>query len=82
MGNIPFTDIYESVDICEEAVEITQIRILRFEESVFYANVDTFKRMVIKYSAIDLQGVLIRQRKRRAKLDKLKNNKKLTQVSQ
>lgn len=33
------THIYESIDSFSEAIEISNIKILRFEESIYYANV-------------------------------------------
>ena len=54
MGNIPNTDVYESVDVCSEAQEIADTKILRFEESVYYANVENFKYKIIKFSDTNL----------------------------
>jgi hypothetical protein len=71
LGNIPCTDIYEGIDICQDAEEIPGIKILRFEESVFYANADTFKYKVIKFSDIDLRQVLAKQNREKSQLNKL-----------
>jgi len=48
LGNIPGTNIYEDVHTCREAQEYKHIKIVRYEESVFYANVDNFKYKVQK----------------------------------
>ena len=81
LGNIPFTDIYESIEICQEAEEIPGIKILRFEESVFYANVENFKYKVIKYSDIDLKQVLAKQNKDKAQVLKLVNERENIKVN-
>jgi hypothetical protein len=43
LGNLTInqksTHIYESIDSFSEAIEISNIKILRFEESIYYANV-------------------------------------------
>lgn len=57
LGNIPGTNIYECIDSCKEAKEYRHIKIVRYEESVFYANVDNFKYKVIKLSGIDPQKI-------------------------
>jgi MFS superfamily sulfate permease-like transporter len=53
LGNIPGTNIFESVFTCREAQEFRNIKIIRYEESVFYINVDNFKYQVMKLSEIN-----------------------------
>jgi MFS superfamily sulfate permease-like transporter len=67
MGNIPHTDIYETCEACEDAREIENIRILRFESSLYYANVDNFLYKIAKNSSIEPKNFL-------RKLDKLKED--------
>jgi MFS superfamily sulfate permease-like transporter len=67
MGKIESTDIYECLEICEECQEIPGVKILRYEESIFYANVDDFKYKVIKFSGLN---------------DKIKHDKKFKKGNQ
>ena len=53
IGNIPGTKIFESIDACEEAKEFDNIKIIRYEESLFYANVENFKYKVIKLTKVN-----------------------------
>ncbi len=50
MGNIPNTNVFECIETCNEAREFPGIKIIRYEESVYYANVDNFKYHIIKIS--------------------------------
>jgi len=50
MGNIPNTSVFECIETCNEAREFPGIKIIRYEESVYYANVDNFKYHIIKIS--------------------------------
>ena len=68
LGNIPGTHIFESIHICKEAREYKHIKIIRYEESVYYVNVDNFKYKVIKLTGINPELVL---RKIDADCDKL-----------
>lgn len=58
LGNIPGTNIFECVETCREAKEYRHIKIIRYEESVFYANVDNFKYKVVKLTGINPVEVL------------------------
>ncbi len=58
LGNIPFTDIYESIDLSDEAREFDTIRIIRFEASIFYGNVEYFTHMIKKLSKTNLDETL------------------------
>ena len=58
LGNIPFTDIYESIDLSDEAREFDTIRIIRFEASIFYGNVEYFTHMIKKLSKTNLDEAL------------------------
>lgn len=53
IGNIPGTSFYECIDVCKNAKEFRGIRIIRYEESVYYVNVDNFKYKVLKLSKIN-----------------------------
>ena len=81
LGNIPNTDIYESIDFCQEAQELPAIKILRFEESVFYANVDNFKYKVIKFSELKINEILAKIKRERANRAKLMLEKDTIQVN-
>ncbi len=50
MGNIPNTSIFECIQTCNEAREFPGIKIIRYEESIYYANVDNFKYHILKLS--------------------------------
>jgi hypothetical protein len=91
LGNIPFTDIYESINLCDEvnyltfdkyfaefvttcfefqkkkAREFQGIKIIRYESSIFYANVENFTYKVIKLSGVDTNEIL-------KKINKLKTS--------
>ena len=58
LGNIPGTSIFECVDTCKEAKEFKEIRIIRYEESVYYVNVENFKYKIIKLSQINPTDIL------------------------
>lgn len=58
LGNIPGTNIYECVKVCKEAREYKHIKIIRYEESVFYANVDNFKYKVFKLAELKPSEIL------------------------
>ena len=53
LGNISGTTIFESVQTCREAQEFRNIKIIRYEESIYYINVDNFKYQVMKLSGIN-----------------------------
>jgi SulP family sulfate permease len=58
LGNIPGTNIFECVDTCHEAREYKHIKIIRYEESVYYANVDNFKYKVMKLAGVKPSEIL------------------------
>lgn len=80
LGNIPGTNIYECVHTCIEAKEYKHIKIVRYEESVFYANVDNFKYKVQKLVGIKPREVMAQIDKECAyeykKLEKLASKQK------
>lgn len=80
LGNIPFTDIYESIDICREAEELAEIKILRFEESIFYANVDNFKYQLMKYAEIDVEEAIKKIQAEKNEYAELLNDQKMIKV--
>jgi len=53
IGKIPGTNIFECIDACEDAKEFDNIKIIRYEESLFYANVENFKYKVMKLTKIN-----------------------------
>jgi hypothetical protein len=80
MGNIPYTDIYEAVSSCEDAREIEGIKIIRFEQSIYYANVENFMYKVIKNSGVDPSNVLYKITRLQANHAKLVKKKLREQV--
>ena len=97
LGNIPYTDLYESIDICAEvtnnfnllnklekikckskffhkAKEFENIRIVRYESSVYYANVENFIYKIIKLSRVDPADITAKIHKERKKHEKLVNS--------
>jgi MFS superfamily sulfate permease-like transporter len=53
IGNLPNTNIYECIETFPQAQEFEGIKIIRFEESIYYANVDNFKYKVMKIVGIN-----------------------------
>ena len=53
LGNVTGTGIFEDVRVCAEATELKRIKILRYEESIYYANVENFKYKIIKLSGVE-----------------------------
>lgn len=50
LGNLPGTNLFENIQIFKEARELNGIKIIRYEESVYFANVENFKYKIIKLS--------------------------------
>ena len=48
MGYLSSVGIYEDKNAYSSAVDIPKIRIFRFEENIFYANVEVFKKLFAK----------------------------------
>jgi MFS superfamily sulfate permease-like transporter len=71
LGNLPGTSVYEDLSICEKAREIERIKIIRFEESIYYANVDNFKYKIIKLSGVDPARAFKSREKRQKRAKKL-----------
>lgn len=63
LGNIPGTTIYECIDVCRDAKELEGIRIIRYEESLYYANVDNFRYKIMKLSKINPDTIKYRIQK-------------------
>jgi hypothetical protein len=80
MGNIPHTDIYEAVSSCEDAREIEGIKIIRYEQSIYYANVDNFLYKVVKNASVDPSLVAAQIKKIKSSHDKLMKKKQKEQV--
>ena len=80
LGNIPGTNIFESVCTCREAQEFRNIKIIRYEESIYYINVDNFKYQVMKLSGINpeerAQKIVRLCNKQYKQLDKLAQEQK------
>ena len=83
LGNIPGTNVYECIDVCNDAKELEAIRIIRYEESLYYANVDNFRYKVLKLSKINpdlIKQKIIKESKKEIKsfikMYKQKKNKK------
>ena len=79
LGNIPSTEIYENIDICEEAKEFESIKIIRYESSIYYANVENFLYKIVKLSQANPNELIGRVHKKQkeyeAKINKLKPKK-------
>jgi MFS superfamily sulfate permease-like transporter len=67
LGHIPGTQIFESIDSCPDAVEFKDIIIIRYEESIWYGNVENFKYQIYKTSGIN--PLKIMERINKAKLE-------------
>ena len=80
LGNIPKTDIYESIEVCEEAQEFEGIKIIRYESSVFYANVENFTYKIEKLSGIDKHEIMNKINKRKIEHNKLIKKSQQLQV--
>ena len=80
LGNISWTTIFESVQTCREAQEFRNIKIIRYEESIYYINVDNFKYQVMKLSGINpeerAQKIVRLCNKQYKQLDKLAQEQK------
>lgn len=62
-----------------QAREFKTIKIIRYEESIYYANVDNFKYKIIKFAGVNPTSVLQKMKEEHEKRDKLM--KKLNSVS-
>lgn len=58
LGNIPTTDIYESVDLCPDAQQIENVRIVRYEDSIQFANAESFGHAVFRKLDIETDKLL------------------------
>ena len=63
-----------------KAVEVPETKILRFEESVYYANVDNFKYKVMKYSELNIDGVMKKILREKSTVSKVMEEQKEIQV--
>ncbi|CAF1045955.1 unnamed protein product [Brachionus calyciflorus] len=71
LGNIPFTDMYENIDICEEAKEFEGIKILRYEASIYYANVDNFIYKINKLCGINKNDIFHKINKKKSEYGRM-----------
>jgi anti-anti-sigma regulatory factor len=53
LGCIPSTEFYRCIKDCDKAKEFPNMKIIRYEESIYYANVDNFRYNIMKYSGIE-----------------------------
>ena len=53
LGNIPNTELYVPLSICEQAIEINRIKIIRFDGSLYYYNAENFKKSILKAADIE-----------------------------
>ncbi|RNA41964.1 solute carrier family 26 member 10-like [Brachionus plicatilis] len=67
LGNIPGTRVYECIDACEQAQEFENIKIIRYEESIYYANVDNFKYKIYKLCGLKPEEVQKKLKKANSK---------------
>ncbi len=75
LGNIPGTSIYEDINICDEAKEFETIKMIRYEESVYYANVENFKYKIVKLCGINPDEVIAQAKANQEKQAKFSKNK-------
>jgi MFS superfamily sulfate permease-like transporter len=68
LGNIPGTSIYEDVNACELAKEFETIKIIRYEESIYYANVENFKYKVIKLARVNPAEIVAKIKKEKSRV--------------
>ena len=78
MGNLPHTDIYECINTCEDACEIENVKIIRYESSLYYANVENFVYKVIKLSGVNPNDIESKIKKKQAEY--FKKAKKLKEI--
>ncbi|XP_060593514.1 prestin-like isoform X2 [Ruditapes philippinarum] len=71
LGQMPGTDIYRDMNIYQEAREIDGLKIFRFEQSLFFVNIEHFRTHLYK-KTINPRTLKIAQKKREAKLEKMK----------
>jgi SulP family sulfate permease len=57
LGQIPNTDFYEDVNICEKAIEIENIKIIRYESPIYYANAENFSYRIFKTTGVNPRKV-------------------------
>ena len=62
----------------EKAKEIQDIKIIRFESSIYYANINRFEQIIKKLSGVDPSAILEEINKIKKKFDKLE--KKLNRL--
>ena len=48
LGHLPSAGVYEDTIAYPSAVEVPKVKIFRFEENIYYANVDMFKKLFTK----------------------------------
>jgi MFS superfamily sulfate permease-like transporter len=70
LGHLPGTQIFECIETCPGAVEFTEIKIIRYEESIWYGNVDNFKYQIYKTTGIDPLEITKKLNKAKMKLNK------------
>ena len=53
LGRVGETDIYKDLKAYDEAKEIPQVKIIRFESFLFFGNLEFFKKNLCKMSGIN-----------------------------
>jgi MFS superfamily sulfate permease-like transporter len=80
LGHIPGTQIFECVDSCPDAVEFKDVKIIRYEESIWYGNVENFKYQIYKTSGIDPIKVINRINKEKVKFMESQRGDRVSQI--
>ncbi|XP_045166234.2 prestin-like isoform X2 [Mercenaria mercenaria] len=71
VGQMPGTDLYRDMNVYQEAREVPGVKIFRFEHSLFFVNTEHFRTLLYK-NTINPRTLRIAQKKREAKMEKMK----------
>jgi hypothetical protein len=74
LGLLPDTDIYERTDICQKAKEINGLKIVRYEDSIYFANAELFLHRV-------LESIGLKDDEKKSDTASLASNIALTQLN-
>lgn len=53
LGNIPETDFFEPISTNSNAKEIERVKIIRYEDSIYYVNAENFFDCVVKLIGVE-----------------------------
>ncbi len=85
LGHIPNTEIYEDARICDKAIEIENVKIIRYESPIYYANAENFSYRIFKATGVNPRQVMktINKEKEiiRKHLKKIKHDHGIVQTS-